>query len=85
MTMHKGQAMFAEVGEGNLDWPEIIKSSREIGVKYFVVEQDRSLRDPLESIKISYDNMRRMGLSYKDSGRNNFGFRPRAVFCYVKI
>lgn len=62
-VIHEDQAMFAEVGEGNLDWPEILKASREAGVRYFVVEQDRSLRDPLESIKISYENMRGMGLS----------------------
>lgn len=62
-VMHKDEAMFAEVGEGNLDWPEIIKAARESGVRYFVVEQDRSLRDSMESIEISYKNLRAMGLS----------------------
>ena len=62
-VMHENQAMFAEVGEGNLDWPEIIKASREAGVRYYIVEQDRSLRNPLESIQISYRNLRAMGLS----------------------
>ena len=32
--------MFAEVGEGNLDWPSIIEASREAGVRSAVVEQD---------------------------------------------
>ncbi|MEN6403693.1 MAG: sugar phosphate isomerase/epimerase [Armatimonadia bacterium] len=53
---------FAEVGEGNLDWPGIIGACVANDVQYYIVEQDTCERDSLESVKISYDNMRGMGL-----------------------
>ncbi|MDX9753566.1 MAG: sugar phosphate isomerase/epimerase [bacterium] len=62
MMMHEGKQRFAEVGEGNLDWQDINKAAQEIGARYCIVEQDSSLRDPMESIEISYKNMRAMGL-----------------------
>jgi sugar phosphate isomerase/epimerase len=57
------QQMFAEVGEGNLDWPDILDACREAGVEYYAVEQDTSQRDPFESLEISYRNLKAMGLS----------------------
>ena len=56
------QQEFAEVGEGNLDWPGIIAACVANNVEYYIVEQDVCQRDSLESVKISYDNMRGMGL-----------------------
>jgi sugar phosphate isomerase/epimerase len=55
---------FCEIGEGNLDWPEIIKACEETNVRWYVVEQDRTFGDKniFESIKISYDNMIKMGI-----------------------
>jgi len=49
--------MFAEVGEGNLDWPGIVKACNDIGVKYVIVEQDECKGDPFDSLEISYKNM----------------------------
>lgn len=56
------QQHFAEVGEGNLDWPSIIAACEANNVQYYIVEQDICQRDSLESVKISYENMRKMGL-----------------------
>lgn len=53
---------FAEVGTGNLDWPGIISACVDTGVEYYIVEQDICPGDSLDSVKISYDNMRAMGL-----------------------
>jgi sugar phosphate isomerase/epimerase len=53
---------YAEVGSGNLDWPDIIAACREIEAKYYIVEQDICPGNSLDSVKISYDNMRAMGL-----------------------
>lgn len=53
---------FAEVGEGNLDWPAIIEVCREIGVKGIAVEQDICPGDPFTSLEISFQNMIRFGL-----------------------
>lgn len=54
---------FAEVGEGNLNWPAIVAACREAGTKWYIPEQDICRRDPFESVKISYQNMRKLGLS----------------------
>jgi sugar phosphate isomerase/epimerase len=55
---------FAEIGEGNLNWPAILKAAKAGGVEWYLVEQDRSYdRDPFESLAISYRNLREMGLS----------------------
>jgi sugar phosphate isomerase/epimerase len=54
---------FAEIGEGNLNWPEILEAADEVGVRWYLIEQDSSYdRDPFESLAISYDNLREMGL-----------------------
>lgn len=54
--------LFAEVGTGNLDWPEILKACRESNIEYYVVEQDKTKIDIFDSIKISLNNMRAWGL-----------------------
>lgn len=55
---------FCEIGEGNLDWPEILKACDETNVEIYVVEQDEPFgdRDIFESVKISFDNMKAMGI-----------------------
>jgi sugar phosphate isomerase/epimerase len=57
----KGQYM-AEVGEGNLNWAEILTACREAGTKWYVVEEDECRRDPFESVTISLRNLQEMGL-----------------------
>ncbi len=55
---------FAEIGEGNLNWPAILQAAQEGGVQWYLVEQDRCYeRDPFESLAISYRNLVNMGLS----------------------
>jgi len=54
---------FAEIGEGNLNWPAILAACEEGGVEHALVEQDRTYgRDPFECLAISYRNMKEMGL-----------------------
>lgn len=52
----------AEVGEGNLNWTDIIAACREIGVEWCPVEQDICQRDPFESLAISLKNLQGLGL-----------------------
>ncbi len=52
---------FAEVGQGILDWPSIFEAAAEIGVAYYIVEQDRCAGPSLESAKISFDNLKSWG------------------------
>lgn len=51
---------FAEVGEGILDWKSILPACEEAGVQWYIVEQDRCERPPLESVRISLQNLRHM-------------------------
>jgi len=59
----EGEHRFAEIGEGNLNWPEILSAAAESGVEWYIVEQDFCYgRDPFEALAISYNNLKGMGL-----------------------
>ena len=60
MAVHEGQPVMAEVGEGNLNWKRILEEAKNSGVKWYLIEQDRCLRDPFESLKISFENLKGM-------------------------
>ena len=63
MLMKGREQLFAEIGEGNLNWEGILDEAKEVGVEWYIVEQDRTYeRDPFESLKISFENMKAMGL-----------------------
>jgi sugar phosphate isomerase/epimerase len=53
-----GQVRFAEVGSGNLDWPEIIADAEESGCEWFIIEQDECRGDPFESVRKSLNYVR---------------------------
>ncbi len=62
MTAFTGVVQFAEVGEGSLPMKEIIELGLECGSEYFLIEQDDTYgRDPFESLKISRDNLIKLG------------------------
>lgn len=63
MSYKGGQVRMAEVGEGNLNWPAILEACREAGVEWYIIEQDICERDPFESLAISLQNVKAMGLS----------------------
>jgi len=48
---------FTEVGRGVLDWPAIFDAAGKAGVEWFIVEQDESTGDSLESAAASADFM----------------------------
>ena len=56
------QRRFAEVGAGTLDFPGILEAARRAGVRWGIVEQDLTYERPaLEAVRISFDNLRRLG------------------------
>jgi len=63
MGIREGKQIFMEVGEGNLNWEEILCACEEAGVEWYIVEQDESYRSPFESIKISKENLKKMGIT----------------------
>lgn len=50
---------FREVGRGNLDWSRIIPVAERAGCEWFIVEQDTCAGDPFDSLRLSYDYLRR--------------------------
>ena len=64
MQEFKNVVQFAEVGEGNLDFPSIIDASQAAGAEYMLVEQDELYgRTVWEALQTSYDNLVAMGHS----------------------
>jgi len=55
---------FAEVGYGVIDFPSIFAVSEEVGVQYYIVEQDQCLNHPpLTSVKMSIDYLKSIGIA----------------------
>jgi sugar phosphate isomerase/epimerase len=55
---------FAEVGEGIIDYPPLFEAAQVAGTLYYVVEQDRcENHPPLESVRISFENLKKMGMA----------------------
>jgi sugar phosphate isomerase/epimerase len=53
---------FAPLGQGEVDLPSVLEAGEEVGVKGYVVEQDLCDQPPLESIKVSLDYLRSLGM-----------------------
>jgi sugar phosphate isomerase/epimerase len=61
MDVSDGDPVMAEIGEGNLDWADVLGACRDAGVEWLIVEQDETRRDPFESLAISRRNLRALG------------------------
>ena len=48
---------FTEVGNGSIDWKEVLNAANKYSVEHLFVEQDESERPPIESLRISYNNL----------------------------
>ncbi|MCL6457795.1 MAG: sugar phosphate isomerase/epimerase [Gorillibacterium sp.] len=57
------EGFFAEVGQGIIDYPAIFEVAPSAGVKYYLVEQDVCKRPALESIKMSIDYLKSIGIA----------------------
>ncbi len=55
------EKFFAEVGEGIMDFEAIFEASEASGAVWYIVEQDRCRRDPVESAALSFENLKKMG------------------------
>ncbi len=60
---YKGNRIYKEIGEGNMNWQDINDACAAAGIEYCIVEQDDCYdRDPFDSLAISYRNLKAMGL-----------------------
>ena len=55
------ERFFAEIGEGVMDFKAIFEASEAGGAAWYIVEQDRCRRSPIESARISFENLKKMG------------------------
>lgn len=60
--MDPSDGSFTEVGNGLMDLPAIFKVAAEVGATWMIVEQDRWTRPPMESARISIENLKKAGL-----------------------
>ncbi|NVN00721.1 sugar phosphate isomerase/epimerase [Arthrobacter sp. SDTb3-6] len=64
MTEFKNVVQFAEVGEGNLDFPSIVPAAQAAGAQYLLVEQDELYgRTVWEALETSHRNLTAMGFA----------------------
>jgi len=58
------EKQFAQIGEGNLPWPQIVEAALGVGVKAFIVEQDFTYgEDPFDCAATSYAALKACGLN----------------------
>lgn len=56
------QGRFAPVGNGTIDFSRILANKKLSGMKYYMVEQDRTFNmKPLEAIKVSHKGLKEIG------------------------
>ncbi len=59
----KRQQRFAPIGEGNLDWDDILQAAAESNCRWYLIEQDNCYgRDPFECLAGSYNFLASKGL-----------------------
>ena len=63
LKMDRNTPVFSEVMEGNLDWEAIVAACDEAGAEYAMVEQDVCPGDPVDSLEISYNNLKKIGFN----------------------
>jgi sugar phosphate isomerase/epimerase len=54
--------VMAAIGEGNLDWDDILAACRDGGVEWYAVEQDICRRDPFDCLRSSFEFLTKRGL-----------------------
>jgi sugar phosphate isomerase/epimerase len=57
------EGTFAEVGYGIIDYKPIFEVAEEAGVEYYIVEQDRCQRPALESVRMSIEYLKSIGIA----------------------
>jgi len=52
---------YAEIGQGNIDWDDVLSACEEANVEFALIEQDICDGDPFDSLQISYDYLSKKG------------------------
>ncbi len=57
-----GQPYFAELGQGTVDLAAALEAAKEMGAQWIVYEQDRTERDTFDSLTMSREHLRAIGV-----------------------
>jgi sugar phosphate isomerase/epimerase len=58
--LNKSAEHFTEVGNGSIEWKSILEAAKRNRIQHMFVEQDESERAPMESLRISFDNLEKL-------------------------
>jgi len=62
MGIIKNKQVMPPIGEGNLNWERITEACNKAKVKYCLVEMDTPTIEPFEALRVSLENLKRLGL-----------------------
>jgi sugar phosphate isomerase/epimerase len=51
---------FADVGKGTIDFKSIFARSKRAGVRHYFVENDEPSGSPFESLRVSFEHLRKL-------------------------
>ena len=60
--LEAGRGYFTEVGRGTIDWKRIFRAAATSGMKHYYVEQDECDGSPLDSIRTSYEYLKKLAV-----------------------
>jgi sugar phosphate isomerase/epimerase len=63
MTIIDEKQIMTEIMEGNLQWPDIFRACEEAGVRWYLVERDAGPTEAFDSLRISYENLKKVGFA----------------------
>ena len=58
--MGPDSAHFTEVGNGTIDWRGVLALAQKLEVEHYFVEQDKTDGPPMESVRASYNYLRKI-------------------------
>ncbi|MFY9906863.1 MAG: sugar phosphate isomerase/epimerase [Terriglobales bacterium] len=59
--LNEAAGHFTEVGAGTIHWREVLAAAEKNGVKHMFVERDSGELPAMESLRVSFENLRKMG------------------------
>jgi sugar phosphate isomerase/epimerase len=60
LDMNDSSAHFTEVGTGSINWPAILATAEKLQIEHYFIEQDRIDGPPIESLRRSYNYLRKI-------------------------
>lgn len=61
-VIYKKPPIYTEIGNGNINFEDVVACAEKIGVKHYIVEQDDCPGNPFDSLATSYNNLKEVGL-----------------------